>query len=345
MSKKRSSRTMLAWLGLLAGLSAIAFLVAWNGVDTVGRAIASGGWALLLLTFYVVFDVGGTAVSWRLLFAHGRVPRLARALEASWMGSAVNGLLPVANVGGDVVRARQLMRHGTTGPEAAASVIVDKTVQALTVLVWGLIGLALLIGHTADRQVIVGAAVGFALFAAGIAGFFLVQRLGVFGPAARAVASITNRTFWHGLAGSAADLDHAIRATYARLNRFLWACAIKLAARVVLATEVSVAALLMDQHIPLFEAFMIRSLAVTVRAIAFAIPGGLGAQEGAFVAIGALIGYPPELMLAISLATRVREIVPYIPGLVAWQLAEGRALWRRRAAAAQPRSAASSEPR
>jgi uncharacterized membrane protein YbhN (UPF0104 family) len=192
--------------------------------------------------------------------------------------------------------------------------------------------------------VIVGAAVGFALFAVGIAGFFLVQRLGVFGPAARAAASITNRAFWQGLAGSAAELDHAIRATYGRLDRFLYACAVKLGARVLLATEVSAAALLMGHHIPLLEAFMIRSLAVSVRAAAFAIPAGLGAQEGAFVAIGALIGYPPELMLAISLATRVREIVPNIPGLVAWQYAEGRALWRRRAAH-QRDSALSSGPR
>src|SRR5690606_19500502 len=140
MSKMRGSRTTLAWLGLLAGLGAIVFLVAWNGVDTVGHAIASGGWALLLLSFYVVFDLAGGTFSWRLLFARGRTPRLSHALEAAWMGSAVNSLLPVASVGGEVVRARQVMRQGTPGPEAAASVIVDKTVQALTVLIWGLVG-------------------------------------------------------------------------------------------------------------------------------------------------------------------------------------------------------------
>jgi putative membrane protein len=345
MSERKSRRTTLAWLGLLAGLGAVVFLVAWNGIDTVARVIAVGGWSILLLGLFFFVDLAGSAVSWRLLFAPGHGPSPARAFEASWMGSAVNALLPVANVGGEVVRARHVMRHGVAAAAAGASVIVDKTVQALTVLIWGLVGLALLVGHTGNREVIAGAAVGFALFAAGVAGFFLVQRLGVFGPAARAVASITNRAYWHGLAGSAGALDHAIRATYARLDRFLYACALKLATRVVLAAGVSAAALLMDQHIPIVEAFIIRSLAVSVRAVAFAIPSGLGAQEGAFVAIGALLGYPPELMLAISLATRVREILPYVPGLVAWHLAEGRALWRRRAAARQPRPSASSEPR
>src|SRR5690606_27699248 len=161
----------LAWLGLLAGLGAIVFLVAWNGVDTGGHAIASGGWALLLLSFYVGFDLAGGPVSWRLRFLRARTPGLSHALVASGRGSAVNSLLPVASVGGEVVRGRQVMRQGRPGPEAAASVIVDKTVQALTVLIWGLVGLALLIGHTGDRQVIAGAAVGFALFASGVAGF------------------------------------------------------------------------------------------------------------------------------------------------------------------------------
>ena len=333
MTARRSRRATLAWLGLLAGLGAVVFLVAWNGIDTVAEIIAVGGWSILLLGFFFVFDLAGGALSWRLLFAPGRGPGLAQSLLANWMGSAVNSLLPVANIGGEVVRARQIMRHGVAGSAAGASVIVDKTVQALTVLIWGLIGLALLVGHTGDREVIAGASVGFALFAAGVAGFFAVQRLGVFGPAARAAAAITNRAYWRGLAGSAAELDHAIRATYARLGRFAGASAVKLATRLVLATELSVAAFLMGQHIPLVDAFVIRSLAVTARAAAFAIPSGLGAQEGVFVAVGALLGYPADLMLAVSLATRVREIVPYLPGLAFWQLAEGRALWRRRVAA------------
>ena len=46
-----------------------------------------------------------------------------------------------------------------------------------------------------------------------------------------------------------------------------------------------------------------------------------------------------------TLTIRLVQLAGLIVFLVAWQLAEGRALMRRRAAAAQPRSAASSEPR
>jgi len=41
---------------------------------------------------------------------------------------------------------------------------------------------------------------------------------------------------------------------------------------------------------------------------------------------------PPDVALATSLASRVREIVSSVPGLITWQYLEGRGLWRRRAA-------------
>ncbi len=75
----------------------------------------------------------------------------------------------------------------------------------------------------------------------------------------------------------------------------------------------------------------IKGLVDGLRGVSFAVPAGIGVQEGGYIGIGILLGMPAELMLAISLATRVREIVPNIPFLIAWQHAEGRAWWRRRA--------------
>lgn len=49
-----------------------------------------------------------------------------------WIGMSVNALLPVAQFGGEIVRAHLLRRLGPDGPAAAASVIVDLTVGMLT---------------------------------------------------------------------------------------------------------------------------------------------------------------------------------------------------------------------
>ena len=50
------------------------------------------------------------------------------------------------------------------------------------------------------------------------------------------------------------------------------------------------------------------------------MPGGFGIQEGGYVAVGALLGHPADLMLVVSLATRIREILPSIPMLILWQV-------------------------
>jgi hypothetical protein len=78
---------------------------------------------------------------------------------------------------------------------------------------------------------------------------------------------------------------------------------------------------------------MLKSLAGALRGAAFVVPGGWGLQEGSFVLLGGLLGLGPGFMLALSLATRAREVLVSVPGLLAWQHAEGRALWKRAGAA------------
>ena len=82
---------------------------------------------------------------------------------------------------------------------------------------------------------------------------------------------------------------------------------------------------------------MLRALIGAVRGLSFVVPAGLGLQEGAYVALGALIGLPADMMLALSLASRLREILPNLPALVIGQHLEGRQLWR-----AKPQSPVSS---
>ena len=60
------------------------------------------------------------------------------------------------------------------------------------------------------------------------------------------------------------------------------------------------------------------------------VPGALGLLEGGYVVLGGLFGISPELALAIALGKRVRELGMGLPGLVAWQIAEGHRFVRAR---------------
>ena len=74
---------------------------------------------------------------------------------------------------------------------------------------------------------------------------------------------------------------------------------------------------------------MLESLSQAARTAAFAIPGGLGVQDGALLLLCAQIGLGAETGLALSLAKRCRELVLGLPGLLA-----GYVIGTRRVAAA-----------
>jgi putative membrane protein len=328
----RSRIQRASWIGLSVGLAVVVALVAWQGMDTVAGLLASTSWKLLLVAGFAVPQLLLATASWRLLFPAGGAPRFGLAFLAMWIGVSINLMLPVANLGGDVVRARLLAMWSGKPRDAVASVVVDKTVLVATLPVLGLIGTAALLPIVPDTGAL-GAATGLVILL-GLAIVLLVfaQRAGAFAFLAARAVRLARRPGWEGLVTRASDLDGAIRDLYGRPATILAACALRMLGRLSASGEVWLAARLLGYPISIVDALLLRSFGIVARAVAFPVPGGVGVQEGSFVALGALIGMPPDVALATSLATRVREIVASVPGLLAWQYVGGRGLWRRRAA-------------
>ena len=90
--------------------------------------------------------------------------------------------------------------------------------------------------------------------------------------------------------------------------------------------EVYTALAFMGRPVDWAEALLIESLVHAVRGAAFAVPGALGAQEGGLIVVCALFGIPPDQALALSLVKRAADLALGLPGLLAWQIAEGRRL-------------------
>ncbi|MCS6492624.1 hypothetical protein NX872_30785, partial [Burkholderia thailandensis] len=49
---------------------------------------------------------------------------------------------------------------------------------------------------------------------------------------------------------------------------------------------------------------------------------GAGLQEGGFVLIGGALGLDPATSLGLAGARRIRDLLIFVPGLLAWQHAE-----------------------
>ena len=108
-------------ISLIAGLVLLTFLIMWQGLEQIFHLLFSSGWSLLLLPLVWLPNVFPITESWRLLFEPSRKPPMLLSLFAMWLGRSVNNLLPVATIGGEVVKARILVVHGIGTGDALAS--------------------------------------------------------------------------------------------------------------------------------------------------------------------------------------------------------------------------------
>lgn len=326
------SMRIASYIGLVIGLVVFVGLIVWQGVGEIAELLWMSGWPLLLVPAIWFPTVLMNARCWQILFAPGEGPRFGQAFLAQWMGRAVNTLLPVASIGGEIVKARVLVLWGIDARHAGASAVVDKTVQALTTIAWGVIGIGCLSAMALDSELAISAALGLALLGAGVAGFLVVQRAGMFGIMVRSAHRLSGSDKVGGLMEAADEVDTFVRALYRDRARVFRATAWRLSALILQTGEVWLAATVLGFPIGLFEALMLKSLSSTVSDAAFVVPNSYGVQEGAFVVLGGLVGLAPDQALAVSLAVRIREFLVDVPGLLMWQHAEGRALFRRRSA-------------
>lgn len=319
-----------SYIGLLFGLAVLTALVAWNGAREVAGLLLASGWSLMLLPLVWLPSLPMNARCWQLLFDRRFAPTFPRAFFAQWMGRAVNTLLPVAAIGGEVAKTRALILWGIDVHHASAAAVVDKTVEVLTIILWGITGISLLAQMEIDNTLAMASLLGLAVLGAGGIGFLLVQRAGMFGVLVRLAYRLTKSEAVAKLMKTADEVDCVIRDLYRQRGRVVAAVVWRFAGLVVPSAEIWVAAYLLGHPIGILQAMMLKSLTNTISDMAFVVPNSYGVQEGALIVLGGLIGLTPDVALAVSLATRIREVVVDVPGLVCWQIVEGRAFLRRR---------------
>ncbi len=117
-----------------------------------------------------------------------------------------------------------------------------------------------------------------------------------------------------------------VRLLYRRRARIAACTVWQLAGWIAGAGEIWLALRFLGSPVSLGDALIVESLAQAVSSAAFIVPGALGVQEGGFLVIGGLIGLGPEISLALALARRARDIIIFVPALLAWQASEGRRL-------------------
>ena len=166
---------------LILGLGLLAYVIAVADLAAVGARLAELGvlGVVVILAIHALGFLAYTA-SWQLMVPTAR-------LDGAWLwwlwklrlvGAVFNYVVPAASLGGEPVKAVLLKKlHGIGYHEGAASLVIAKTTNLLALIAFSAVGLILLSRSGALPGTLgLVAGVGLGALAAGVAGFFAVQR-------------------------------------------------------------------------------------------------------------------------------------------------------------------------
>lgn len=310
----------LRLLGLLLGVAILAWLVAHADLAELIGVFPRIGWGFLAILGVRAIIVLLNTAAWRCLVPRQDRPNFATLAVLRWITEAINATLPVAQIGGDVVRARLLQQQIATPAHGAASVAVDFSVTIVAEILFTVLGFVLLawLSAKASWWPIVACAVLLPLFA-WFSWELLVGR--------RLLAALQRRLLRFGRRSLAAwlqSLDAALELIAGRRAAMVVSLALHLLTFSAHAFETWLTLWLMGTPTGFAAAVMLESISFAARSAAFLIPSGWGAQEATLVALAAAAGLSPDNALALGLVKRAREFAVGLPGLGAWALAERR---------------------
>jgi putative membrane protein len=297
--------------------------------DDVLAAVAAAGWGIVWVSLFRFVTIATDGAGWVALWPGAKKSRPLAVVVYRWIGEAVNSLLPVAQVGGHVVRARLLGRSQGEYLAAGAVTIVDFTIGVLSQAAYTAAGIALLFqagraqGDGLNRALMLV----LALLIGGVIALYLIQRGRMLQKAAAMIHGAmagSVRTMAGQLHSGARALDEAVNDVYGRYDRLLSCLAWRLFTWLLHTVETWLIMRSLGAPVGWSEALILESLGTAVRNAAFPVPAGLGAQEGGFLLLGTALGIPAPLCLALSLAKRARELIVGLPALAVWAWLESR---------------------
>jgi putative membrane protein len=310
----------------LLGFVAAVLLVVWYGLGSVASALELAGWlGLAAIIAYHLLPLALCGIAWRALLDRPDAGALA-FIWFRWVRDAGSDLLALLPGTGEMLGIRAMTLGGVDGKTAAASTVVDITIEMGTQIAFTILGLAVLLDHPAS-PLIPWTLVGLAVVVPLACGLFFAQQLGLIGLLERFANRLAGEFGWKALS-LATGLEERVHAIYRHRFAICRAAAVHLVAWLIGVGEAGIALALMGVRPGLGSLIVLESLTFALRSAAFFVPAAAGVQEGGYVLLGGALGIAPDIALALSLLKRGRELVLGAAALFLWHLVESRRLWR-----------------
>jgi putative membrane protein len=259
-------------------------------------------------------------LGWRSVIL-GRV-RLPALFLIACIRQAINRLLPVANVGGELVGLRLLVQQGVDGASAGASIVVELLLSLFAQYAFVAIGVVCLFSRTGAARAVQALMIGLAASLPPLILMIVIVRNGrVFHRVERLAMRLLRpwldeqRGFGHG-----ARVDAAVREILGARSRLSRALGWQIAGLIAGCSETWFALRWLGHPVGFSDALVLESLTQAAKSVFFMVPSALGVQEAGLIGVGLLLGLGPDVALALSLAKRMREVLFGLPSLLAWAL-------------------------
>ncbi|HEC90282.1 MAG TPA: flippase-like domain-containing protein, partial [Alphaproteobacteria bacterium] len=245
---------------------------------------------------------------------------LYRIWKVRLVGEALNNVIPAAGLGGEPVKAMLLKRRYAIGySEGITSLILIQAIILISLLFFISVGfiLALYSDKISNRSDAI-AVVGLLVIGLGVATVVLLPHANLSSRIGRLAARIGIGERLEVALRHVGDIEKRLVDFYtSRRRRFVGALVMAVTPWIIGVLEIYYTSLFLGHPVSFAEAWIIESSVQMVRAAVPFIPGGLGVQEGVFVALLTAITGSPVLGGAIAMVRRFREIVWLAGGGVA----------------------------
>ncbi len=303
----------------LAGLGIVTVIVGWFGAGHVLRAVLSvgvvgfAGVVAIQLALYLglaeAWHVAWPAIPWRRLLL-GRMVREGgtTCLPFSHLGGIAFGMTAISGPEADLA-------------QAFAATVVDVTLETISQIAFIACGLAALEMTSGDQRFTWPLAGGLALMAVGVGLFVWLQKDGgrlvqrAFAIISRHVAKQWREMAQHGVD----EIQDGLEGVYHHKGRLTLASLLHLATWIGGAFWTWFVYWRLGANIDFARALAIEGVVSGVLTLSFVVPGALGVQEAAYVAIGGLFGIDADLSLGVSLLRRAKDLAIGVPVLLLWQ--------------------------
>ena len=298
-------------VGLILGAAVLTATLLYAGAGAVARTLAGlhlSGLLLIVLAHLPIIALMGLA--WYLAAGTSNIPPVGRFVWARQVRDAAAEALPFSQIGGFVFGVRALRVSGPAALRGVLSMSVDLVVELGAKLPYVLAGALALYALAPHSSLMRPLALGLIVTAAAVVAPVLARRrLG--NALERLIRKVSQRMpvlaslRQLNLDGDAnAVLDEILR----HRQRLATAFALHVSCWFLGALEVWLVFELLGKPTSVPQALVIDSAVAGLRTFLFMVPVAAGVQEASYVLACAVLGIPPAVAVAASLARRARDL-------------------------------------